>query len=113
MNTAEIREAFLSYFEPQEHTRVDSSSLVPADDPTLLFTNAGMNQFKETFPGAGAAALSKGGDGSEVRQSGRLNTMTLRMWGTPRVTTHFSKCWVISASATILSARRFNLPGSF
>src|SRR3954463_11114953 len=48
---ADIREAFLRFFEERGHRRVKSSSLVPQNDPTLLFTNAGMNQFKDVFTG--------------------------------------------------------------
>ncbi len=51
MKTAELRQAFLDYFRQQGHTVVASSSLVPENDPTLLFTNAGMNQFKDVFLG--------------------------------------------------------------
>ena len=51
MTSAQIRQSFLHYFERHGHTVVSSSSLVPVEDPTLLFTNAGMNQFKDTFLG--------------------------------------------------------------
>ena len=51
MNSRDIRKKFIDFFVEQQHTYVQSSSLIPAQDPTLLFTNAGMNQFKDLFLG--------------------------------------------------------------
>ena len=51
MKVADIRRTFLNFYESKGHTIVASSPVVPAHDPTLLFTNAGMNQFKDVFLG--------------------------------------------------------------
>ena len=76
MKSAEIREAFLRFFEQKGHTRVASSSLVPADDPTLLFTNAGMNQFKDCFLGLDKRAYTRAASSQKcVRAGGKHNDL--------------------------------------
>jgi alanyl-tRNA synthetase len=76
MTSAEIRQAFLDYFEEQQHTIVPSSSLVPTDDPTLLFTNAGMNQFKDVFLGLGERSYTRAADTQKcMRVSGKHNDL--------------------------------------
>ena len=76
MTGAELREKFLQYFERNGHTRVCSSSLVPGDDPTLLFTNAGMVQFKSVFLGEERRAYVRATTSQKcVRAGGKHNDL--------------------------------------
>lgn len=86
---AEIREAFLRFFEDQGHRRVRSSSLVPSDDPTLLFANAGMNQFKDIFTGRARAPFQRATSAQKcVRAGGKHNDLD-SVGRTPRHNTFF------------------------
>jgi alanyl-tRNA synthetase len=76
MTGNEIRAAFLRFFESKGHRRVHSSSLVPANDPTLLFTNAGMNQFKDLFLGAERREYTRATTSQKcVRAGGKHNDL--------------------------------------
>ena len=76
MKSQEVREEFLSFFERKGHKRVPSSSVVPLDDPTLYFTNAGMNQFKDVFLGIGSRDYTRAVDTQKcMRVSGKHNDL--------------------------------------
>ena len=72
----EIRREFLEFFRSKGHTIVPSSSLIPWDDPTLIFTNAGMNQFKDVFLGTGTRPYKRAADSQKcIRVSGKHNDL--------------------------------------
>ena len=89
MQSHEIRRRFLKYFEQRDHRVVDSSSLIPANDPTLFFTNAGMVQFKDTFIGLDERSYSRATTSQKVlRISGKHNDLE-NVGRTPRHHTFF------------------------
>src|SRR5881392_3505797 len=76
LSGSETRQKFLDFFAAKGHTKVHSSSLVPANDPTLLFTNAGMNQFKDVFLGLEKRDYSRASASQKcVRAGGKHNDL--------------------------------------
>lgn len=76
MTSREIRQSFLDFFKSKQHTIVPSAPVIPHGDPTLLFTNAGMNQFKEIFLGTGKRDYTRAADTQKcIRVSGKHNDL--------------------------------------
>ncbi len=119
---SDIRETFLRFFETKGHRRVHSSSLVPANDPTLLFTNAGMNQFKDVFLGierrdyARAASSQKcvraGGKHNDLENVGftRRHHTFFEMLGNFSFGDYFKKDAIAYAWELVTSPEWFGIP---
>src|ERR1700719_3216430 len=76
MNTSELRRKYLEYFKDKQHSIIASSPVVPHDDPTLLFTNAGMNQFKDVFLGKSARDYKRAATSQKcIRVGGKHNDL--------------------------------------
>ncbi|MCS6987958.1 MAG: alanine--tRNA ligase [Chloroherpetonaceae bacterium] len=76
MTSRDIRQSFLDFFKSKQHEIVRSAPVIPADDPTLLFTNAGMNQFKDVFLGTGKRPYKRAADTQKcIRASGKHNDL--------------------------------------
>ena len=105
ITVADIRKTFLDFFASKGHTVVPSSSLVPGNDPTLMFTNSGMVQFKDVFLGVDKRPYVRAASVQACLRAGGKQT-TWKTWVTPRATTPSLKCWATGVLATTSSANR-------
>src|SRR6201993_3647413 len=122
MNSNEIRKTFLDFFAGREHRVVRSSSLVPANDPTLLFTNAGMNQFKDVFLGrekrdytratSSQKCVRAGGKHNDLENVGRTRRhhTFFEMLGNFSFGDYFKREAIDYAWTLVTSPEWFNLP---
>ena len=108
-STTEIRQEFLDFFKNNDHEVVPSSSLIPANDPTLLFTNAGMVQFKDVFLGIDERTYRR----AVTSQGPGVNITTWRMSVIRQDTIPFLRCWATSVSVIISRKRRLDMPGNY
>jgi hypothetical protein len=109
MTAKEIRQAFLDFFASKGHVIVPSAPIVIKNDPTLMFTNAGMNQFKDVFLGEAPAKAPRVADTQRcLRVSGKHND--LEEVGLIPITTPCLRCWATGALATTLKKKP--LPGA-
>ena len=111
MNSNEIRRRFLKFFEDRGHTVVKSSSLIPAEDPTLLFVNAGMNQFKDVFLGREQRSYKRAAQLRNASAPAASTTISITS-ATRAATRRFSRCSEISRSATTSRRKPSNSPGT-
>ena len=101
MTANEIRDSFKRFFESKGHAIVPSAPMVIKDDPTLMFTNAGMNQWKDIILGTRDPEPRRRADTQKcLRVSGKHND--LRRWDTTRTTIRCLRCWATGLSVTIL-----------
>ena len=113
MSAADVRSSFLQFFRAHSHIIVPSSSLVPANDPTLLFTNAGMVQFKDVFLGQGHSAITCARRPASAACAPAASTTTSRTSATRPATTRSSRCSAISPSATTSSGEAIRFAWDF
>jgi len=99
-SVADIRKTFLDFFAAKGHTVVASSPLVPGNDPTLMFTNSGMVQFKDVFLGTDKRNYVRAASVQACLRAGGKHNDLENVGYTAPATTPSSRCWATGASAT-------------